>query len=719
MRTRKLMQRTSDPASRENLRIRYRSEIRNYKRHVGEARRSSWSKFLTEQGDRAPWGIGYKSVSGKVNAESVVRTMEVEGGRTVDYRQTLEALLHGLIPDDGPDEEEYSIRKRQEMSVLPASGLDPSFLIEEATRMLAKMKRKKSPGLDGILVDMVSRVWHIIGPDFVWLVNTALEHSVFPDLWKEGEVVALLKKGERQAGHPASYRPICLLPVLGKLAEGMLIERIMDRYRLAPNQFGFVRGKSTEDALLSAVEVVKNSGEKYVLGILIDIKSAFDNVWWPYLLGVLKESYCPKNLYALLLDYFRNRKVVMRSRTLRVTKSVTKGCPQGSVMGPHLWNITFKEAVESVSWAREHKIAFADDLLIIVEGCSRQQLQEKGCAALAVITDWGTKSRLQLSPEKSSMILLKGRLDIRRPPVIRIGGVSLKLQKEVKYLGVLIEERMGFNLHTREVGKKAKAVFAKLSRLSRANWGYKASAMLVLYRSIVVPMMTYAAVVWADCINAHGRRNLLVAQRSALRSVAQAYSTVPGEGLQTLLGTMPLDIEARARAANTWIRKRKGFVLGEDVWTTDRVRNDPRAAVLAISNFYNREWQVRWDSSVNGRWTYKFMPIVSNKCRLSVNHEVCQMITGHGDFRAYLKRFGLTEEDGCVCGGVETAEHLLVECPVYDRQRFELRSELNRISGSEEWPPNYVEFVSPQCARFFVAFVKRVMRMKALRGNRT
>ena len=76
-----------------------------------------------------------------------------------------------------------------------------------------------------------------------------------------------------------------------------------------------------------------------------------------------------------------------------------------------------------------------------------------------------------------------------------------------------------------------------------------------------------------------------------------------------------------------------------------------------------RKWQERWDSSEKGRNTHLLMPNVEDrvKKRLVKNYNV-QFLSGHGNFNAYLKRFGLRESDLCeYCGVVDTPQHVMYD----------------------------------------------------------
>lgn len=101
--------------------------------------------------------------------------------------------------------------------------------------------------------------------------------------------------------------------------------------------------------MCSLSEYVESTEHRYVLGLFLDISGAFDNAWWPGILYYLRSHGCPSGLMIVLQSYLKDRRVDFEWEGARVEKSLTKGSPQGSILGPLLWNIMF-DSTENRFW---------------------------------------------------------------------------------------------------------------------------------------------------------------------------------------------------------------------------------------------------------------------------------------------------------------------------------------------------------------------------------
>jgi len=92
------------------------------------------------------------------------------------------------------------------------------------------------------------------------------------------------------------------------------------------NQYGFPPEKSTTDAAMAVKQFIEPELEKGKVVIIasLDVKGAFDAAWWPAILKGLRDAKCPRNLYQLTQDYFREKRAVI-SFNSSTMENITKG----------------------------------------------------------------------------------------------------------------------------------------------------------------------------------------------------------------------------------------------------------------------------------------------------------------------------------------------------------------------------------------------------------
>lgn len=107
-------------------------------------------------------------------------------------------------------------------------------------------------------------------------------------------------------------------------------------------------------------------------------------------------------------------------------------------------------------------------------------------------------------------------------------------------------------------------------------------------------------------------------------------------------------------------------------------------------------WSLEFLASKNAQWTKRFFPTVSQRLKFknfSTDFKLTQIITGHGNFKSYLFRFGILLLDGrCDCGnGEENVEHILLHCSLHANPRIVFRKSLDSLSI--RWPPVFSDLV--------------------------
>ena len=184
-----------------------------------------------------------------------------------------------------------------------------------------------------------------ISPFLCEVFNSCLNFGLFPDCLKIAKVIQIFEEGDES--DPSNYRPISLLPVLGKIFEKIIFKRIIDFLNeekvLNENQFGFRQNRSTIDALVELSEKVRLNwlnSKQNTISTFLDLKKAFDTVDHQILLAKCSSYGLRGHILKVLKSYLSSRfqytEIGSRKTSMRSKKF---GVPQGSIMGPLLFII--------------------------------------------------------------------------------------------------------------------------------------------------------------------------------------------------------------------------------------------------------------------------------------------------------------------------------------------------------------------------------------------
>ena len=107
------------------------------------------------------------------------------------------------------------------------------------------------------------------------------------------------------------------------------------------------------------------------------------------------------------LNYFRDRVASLHANTLTVTRTVTKGCPQGSCCGPGFWNIMYNALLNFSGHTKV--IAFADDLAVLTKGKTPTEAEAFAQSDLGKIEKWANDNKMQFETKSKAMLITRKR----------------------------------------------------------------------------------------------------------------------------------------------------------------------------------------------------------------------------------------------------------------------------------------------------------------------
>lgn len=612
----------------------YRAARKHLKSLIAESKNRAWRELI-EAVESDVWGLPYRVVRGKLRTPPPILPPDV-----------LVETITTLFPTqpwrgEGP-------------SVDP--GEIPGVTLEEIKTARERLATGKAPGPDGIPPEVARLMVERWPGVFQNLVNTALREGIFPKEWKKASLVLIPKPGKKKG--PSAFRPICLLDTMGKLLENILVGRlnteIEQKGLMSESQYGFRKGKSTIGAIKRVLDRAGEERNKtwrnrgFVVLVLLDVKNAFNTANWGTILEALRGKGISEYLCRVISSYLEDRSVVAGGQEHRVTA----GVPQGSILGPLLWNLAYDGVLEMEGLPEGVEIiAYADDLAVMVTAKTESTLQDKANEVLDRVVQWMDSNHLKLAPEKTEALYLTGRKRTRGVNLV-VAGHPIEIRKEAKYLGVILDTGLTGSAHVKYVSAKAQRVALSLARILPRVGGASGGNRRLL-ASVAESTALYAAAVWGDMAlrTAKNRSALRSAQRTLAIRVSRGYRTVPTESLLVLGKMLPWDLLAAERSS---------LLLDEHL--------NPTMARRATIDAWQEEWTTaRPGGMTKGSWTKSLIPDLRVWLGSAgeMTYGTAQVLTGHGQFQTYMVKIGKIGVDICVlCSSGETddVEHTILRC---------------------------------------------------------
>ena len=251
----------------------------------------------------------------------------------------------------------------------PSLGIFLPIRKRVASKVLRQLREDTASGPDCVPVRVLCRLHSELAWPCAMLARACLADGTWPQAWREHWVCPLHKRGP--AHDPGNYRCIHLTPILAKVVERIigatLTAFLMATGAYGPNQWAYQCGRSCRDlvALLVASWLLAFEAKLKVGILLADIAGAFDKVPTPILMNKLIGAGVGDRMAAFLHTYLAPRSAVVvvpggRSAPFPLQDTVF----QGSVLGPHLWNVFAADVRDAVIASGATEAAFADDLTV-------------------------------------------------------------------------------------------------------------------------------------------------------------------------------------------------------------------------------------------------------------------------------------------------------------------------------------------------------------------
>ena len=340
--------------------------------------------------------------------------------------------------------------------------MERSLTINQVTysdvrKAILELRNDCSTGHDQIPAKFLKICVNEITSPITHIINSAIDSRLFPNLWKVSKISPIPKTNHPK--EPSDYRPISILPILSKVYEKLIMKQMSEFLEseelLSINQSGFRKGYCTVTTCIKFKNDILKAMDRgeITLALLADFSKAFDTVDFEILIKKLHALRFSKSTLYLIANYLSNRRqYVQINENMSPMLTVTNGVPQGSILGPILFNIYVHDMSKQTD---AECVQYADDTNVY-RHCKPQMLQNC-CNQMNndtnVIQTWSYDTNLIFNSKKTKCMLFRtNQMATRHNLDFNIqsnDGKSIERVASFKLLGITFKEDLSWNDHVK------------------------------------------------------------------------------------------------------------------------------------------------------------------------------------------------------------------------------------------------------------------------------
>ena len=449
-------------------------------------------------------------------------------GSTTQLSPSTQLCLEALRPER--EERLAAAIAEQDMTDLP-------FTMDELRRS-RRSRPDTASGSDGITYSMLSAAGPSGDEAFLLVLNTSWAVGRLPVIWKAGDIIVILKRGDS-----GKLRPITLLRCPAKQAETLVLARLEWKLGEAhPHLFGFTRGRSTADSISTLLALINN---RPAVAVFLDMEKAFELANPDSILDLLVTKGVKGRLLAWVADYLRGRcaRVKFQGRVASY-QDFPNGTPQGGILSPFVFNLLMEALVSLLFPEGVNLLSYADDLVLVVSPGRSNKIQ-LAQRALDQIATKCEELGLKISPDKTKAIFFN---DANPNTLLRINQVRISWVNEHQYLGVWLDKHLSFRTQVAYLEKRISARLNVMRAMTSPQVGASPEILRRFYAYAVRPLVDYSAPVLIT-LNENLNLRLERLQNRAMRIILGAPSWTCVANMRAETGLVSLESRTRQLVA--------------------------------------------------------------------------------------------------------------------------------------------------------------------------
>ena len=395
-------------------------------------------------------------------------------------------------------------------------------------KKLKNIKCNKSTGFDSVPPKTVKLCFEELSKPFTFIVNSSFGSCTFPHDMKKAEVSPVFKK--KCPMTKENYRPINIVSVFSKVFEAIIAEQIEHYMNAHFNDLlgAYRKGHGCSQVLTYAVDIWKRALDRnhYVATLFMDLSRAFDSIPHVLLITKLKAYGFSENACQFMTSYLKGRQQRVKiNGTFSDWAGTTKGIPQGSCLGPLLFNVFINDIFSHIKACKIFN--YADDNSLSATNEKLDIAIDHLISDTKIAIEWFQNNFMKVNPEKFQIMFISPfDTNLDMPNEITINDTcKIQPSTEVQLLGMNIDNKLNFDNHVRSLCKKASKQLKVLYRF-RNVLGKKEKELL--FNAFIISCFNFCPIVWNFC----GKTSIKLVekvQEKALRFVMNDYQSTYNE----------------------------------------------------------------------------------------------------------------------------------------------------------------------------------------------
>mgnify|MGYP002775207862 CR=1 FL=1 len=322
--------------------------------------------------------------------------------------------------------------------------------------------KKKTPGIDEIQNTHLKNLPRKGKMQLFCIIKACLHLQHFPEEWKKAKIVPIAKPSKDKM-FASNYRPISLLSNIGKIYEKILLNRLITAdNKIINEQFGFRQKRDTTMQLASFVDNIcyNFNINKSTSMLTLDIERSFDTVWHGRRIAKLIEQELPEYLIKTTISYLQGRTFQTTIQdTLSTSFKIPAGVPQGSLLAPTLFTYFINDLPKHPN---TELALFADDTAIYSNSFKLNKANDYLQRNITEFEKFYNKWKIRVNTDKTKLIHFTKKTKEKNIKQLTFNNDIIKTEKEIKYLGVILDSKLNFNSHINKVTSKATGAITAL-----------------------------------------------------------------------------------------------------------------------------------------------------------------------------------------------------------------------------------------------------------------